>query len=233
MDSSYNTTINLTYVFQSVGELENELDVQGTLISYKNNIFIISVHFGYPIESIKINNEIYKNFIICAWCDLIIIPYKMELNIYTFKHFVKKQMEPTDKYFSNDSKLKFINNVFMEIGMIPNNPTIMYNVLKSIGNVTSGAPIYNEKNKLVGIISRFENIDMDINNVYCIPVNYILHALNKMDNTKIYSLNENIEEIVKINNYKIVCGKIYCILHKTYIPIARQRIHEFFNSKAA
>ena len=32
---------------------------------------------------------------------------------------------------------------------------------------------------------------------------------------------DNIECVkwIKINNYKIVCGKIYCILHKTYISI--------------
>jgi hypothetical protein len=122
--------------------------------------------------------------------------------------------------------------------MMPNNPTIMYNCLKSIGetSISCGMPIYTDKKKLAGIIYKFQNIDItEINNlnesidisessnkfnyVYCIPINYILIALNKLDNTKLYIINEDINNIYKINNYKIICGKIYCNLHKAYIPV--------------
>jgi hypothetical protein len=199
-------------------EDEVEIEVEGCYVYYNEKHYIISVHQGLPIKSIIINNKLYKDFIICAWCDLMIINIDNSYtDLFVFKHFVKKQMEPADKYFINDKKFKFINNEFMEIGMIPNNPTIMYNCLESVSvdNIIAGQPIYN-KNKLAGIVSK---IDTENNYIYVIPTNYILNALNKKDNKSIYYLNENIDNIEKINYHKVVCGKIYCSLHKMYIPI--------------
>jgi hypothetical protein len=173
------------------------------------------VHQGYPIKSISINNKKYDDYIICAWCDLLILPLLSNdfSDSFVFKQFVKKQMEPTDKLYINDNKVKFNHREFIEIGMIPNNPTIMYNVyLNDINNIIAGQPIYN--NKLAGIVSKISN-----EYIYTIPINYILTALTKKDNTIIYSLNENINYIHKINKYKLICGKIYCPLHKMYIPI--------------
>ena len=105
----------------------------------------------------------------------------------------------------------------MEINMIPMNPTIMYNLLEKNDkyyDIIMGQPIYNENKKLAGIVSKITNT-----HIYTIPPNYILNALNKTDNTKIYSLNEDIKYIKKINNFKVICNKIYCPLHKMYIPI--------------
>jgi hypothetical protein len=97
----------------------------------------------------------------------------------------------SNKYNVNDSKFKFINHKFMEIGMIPNNPTIMYNCLEteSVDNIILGQPIYN--NKFAGIVSK---IDAENNHIYSIPTNYILNALNRKNNTNIYSLNEDINK---------------------------------------
>jgi hypothetical protein len=196
---------------------EIEIEVSGTCIYYNKKHYIISVHQGLPIKSISINGIIYNDYIICAWCDLMIININNNISdLFVFKEFVKKQMDPLDKYYINDNKSKFINHKFMEIGMIPNNPTIMYNCLEleSVDNIILGQPIYN--NKFAGIVSK---IDTDNNHIYSIPTNYILNALNKKDNTNIYSLNEDINNIKKINYHKIICGKIYCTLHKMYIPI--------------
>ncbi len=61
MNSSYITTINLTFNIQSIKEMDSiEIDIKGILVSYKNKTFIISTHLCYPIESIKINDKIYK-----------------------------------------------------------------------------------------------------------------------------------------------------------------------------
>ncbi len=220
-------SINITLNLQTIRcEDEIEIEVAGILINYNKKDYIISVHQGLPIKSILINNKTYSNYIICAWCDLIIIPYNDCLSdLFIFKQFVKKQMEPLDKLFINDNKAKFISHDFMEIGMIPNNPIIMYNKLEidnnnssnnnsSNINILSGHPIYNMQDKLAGIVSR-----IDDNHIYIIPTNYILNALNKKDNTIIYSLNEDINNIQKINNYKVICNKIYCTLHKMYIPV--------------
>ncbi len=214
-------SINITLNLQTIkNDDEIEIEVAGVLINYNKKDYIISVHQGLPIKSIIINNKTYSDYIICAWCDLIIISSDDSFpDLFVFKQFVKKQMDPLDKIFINDNKAKFINHEFMEIGMIPNNPTIMYNKLEidnnsSNNNILSGQPIYNMHNKLAGIVSK-----IDDNYIYTIPTNYIFTALNKKDNTIINSLNEDINNIQKINNYKVVCGKIYCSLHKMYIPI--------------
>jgi hypothetical protein len=223
MEEFNNAIINITYVLKKikVNEEDNiEINIKGTIVYFNNRTFIISIHNGFPIEKIVINDRIFKNFIICAWCDLVIIPYEAN-NGFVFRYFVKKHMEPTDKYFVNSTKIKYINNIFTNIGFIPENPIIMYNCLKSNENIDTGMPIINEKQKLAGIVSRINLIDKDNDNylIYCVPINYILKALMKKDNTKIYSLNEDISNIIKINNFKTICGKIYCILHKMYISV--------------
>jgi hypothetical protein len=100
----------------------------------------------------------------------------------------------------------------------------MYNCLKIGANdIEPGMPIYNDKNKLAGIVAKIINNknlnDSNDYDVYCVPVNYILKAMTKIDNTKLYTLAEDIYNIDKINNYKIICQKIYCNLHKIYIPV--------------
>jgi hypothetical protein len=205
MMKSINITLNLQTIKR---DDEIEIEVAGILMNYNKKAYIISVHQGLPIKSIIINNKTYSDYIICAWCDLIIIPSNDSFSdLFVFKQFVKKQMDPLDKLFINNNKAKFINHDFMEIGMIPNNPIIMYNKLEidnincSNNNILSGQPIYNMQDKLVGMVSR-----IDENHIYTIPTNYILNALNKKDNTIIYSLNEDINNIQKINNYKVICN---------------------------
>lgn len=206
--------INISLNLQTIKTNDEiEIEVTGCCIYYNNNHYIISVHQGFPIKTVSINNKFYTNYIICAWCDLLIIPIDDVFpDLFVFKQFVKKQIEPTDKLLINDNKVKFKQHEFMEIGMIPNNPTIMYNVFLNDNNVLSGQPIYNHK--LAGIVSKVSN-----DSIYTIPIHYILIALNKKDNSSIYSLNEDISNIYKINKYKILDGKIYCPLHKMYISV--------------
>lgn len=213
--------INLSFVLQSLESDKEEIiiEITGVIINFNKKHYIISVHQGYPIKYIIINDKKYDDFIICAWCDVLIIPYINNTSTYVFNKFVKKALEPIDNYTYNSHNIKFINNIFLEIGMIPNNPQIMYNCLSGLSDMKTGMPIINTINnnkKLAGIISRF---NVETNQIYCIPINYILNALIKKDNSKIFTLNEDINYISKINNYKIVCGKIYCVLHKMYISI--------------
>ena len=223
-----NSIINITYVMQDLKFIDTNIEVEmkGILVNFNSKTFIISVHNGYPIEKVIINNKTIDNFIICAWCDLILIPYHdIYSHLFVFKQFVKKQMEPEDKYYINNNniRLKFVNNILIQIGHIKNNPIIMYNCLK-IGSLNEneciepGTPIYNEKNKLAGIVAKIIN-NASHYDIYCVPVNYILKAMTKNDNTKLYTLAEDIYYIEKINNYKIICKKIYCNLHKIYIPV--------------
>jgi hypothetical protein len=233
LNDKCNNVVNITYIMQKL-KLDDDIDdveieMKGVLVNFNSKTFIISVHNGYPIDKVIIDGKTFDDFIICAWCDLILIPYQNQNNNkFVFKQFVKKQMEPEDKYFSNNNsinniKLKYINNSLIQIGHITKNPIIMYNCLKisSLNEnhyIEAGSPIYNENNKLAGIVSKTINNDSH-SEIYSVPVNYILKAMTKTDNTKLYTLVEDIDNIDKINNYKIICKKIYCNLHKIYIPV--------------
>ena len=52
---------------------EIQLEASGICIYYNKKYYIISVHQGLPIKSIIINNKTHTDYIICAWCDLLII----------------------------------------------------------------------------------------------------------------------------------------------------------------
>ena len=211
---------------QSLNDDIIELPIYGINISYNNKNYIITVHQGLPIKSIKINNIIIHNYIKCEWCDLLIIPVSYEniLNKTIFKHFVKKQMDNNIIFNTSNIKYTYIENIFAPISMTPMNPYIMYNIMEiqnkesdSIHKLKTGLPIYiidKNKYKLTGIISKIQG-----NNILSIPINYILTALSKKDNQTIYTLNESFDYIYKINNYKVICNKIYCHIHKTYVPI--------------
>ncbi len=207
--------IDLIYELDSPDTNQREVvtvQLKGIIINYENNNYIISVHQGLPIKKIIVNDKEYIKYIYCAWNDLIIIPIDEIIpDTFVFKQFVKKQMDFNNNYIINTHTAKFIKSSFVPIKMIPNNPCIMYNIFKCKENIKPGqAIIYN--NKLCGVTCKFEN-----DHVFAIPINYIIKSLTKKDNKNIYTIPHDLNSITKINNNKIVCGKIYCQYHKAYI----------------
>jgi hypothetical protein len=199
--------------------IDNEfiIDYKGIHINYKNKFYIVTIYRGLPIKYIKINNIVITNFIISKWNDLLIIPLNfVHENVFVFKHFIKKDLDINEKCINNHIKLKFIQNTFNPIHEIPGNPVIMYNVFKkySNDNLICGEPIYNNNNGLYGIVTQ----NISNNMVFVLPSIYILMTLDKQFNN-IYVLDERKDLIIKINNFKTICDKIYCPIHKTYIPI--------------
>lgn len=216
----------ITLQLYSFNEEEIKIILNGTIINSKGENYIISVHKGLPIIKISIYGiDINMETVIkCKWNDLLIIKVNTELLIklsdaFVFKQFVKKQMDTTNKYYTRDTMFKYTENVFLPISMIPNNPLIMYNIMKTnkiIKNILAGSSIYTSDNKLCGVV-----LQINKKTIYSIPINYIFMILNRSDisNDTIFKLNEDINQIYKINNFKVICDKIYCRLHKTYIPI--------------
>jgi hypothetical protein len=168
------------------------VSIESICININKKYYIVSLHKGLDINHIIINTPSdiikIKDYIKCIWNDLLIIPIS-ELSLpsstFVFKQFVKKQMDSSDKITANGIKLKYKKSIFAPISMIPGNPSIMYNIIKLAKNETniinSGTPIVNQKNKLCGIVSMVEN-----NILYCIPFNYIIIALKRIDNNTIY-----------------------------------------------
>jgi hypothetical protein len=208
--------LDIIYELQSIDINQREkvtVQLKGIVINYENNNYIISIHQGLPIKKIIIKDKEYLKYIYCAWNDLIIIPIDETISdTFVFKHFVKKQMDFNNNYTINNHSSKFIKTVFAPIKMIPENPSVMYNIFKCNETVLPGQAIV-DNNKLCGIACKFEN-----NNTFAIPINYIIKSLTKKDNKNIYTINHDLTSISKINNNKIVCSKIYCQYHKAYIP---------------
>jgi len=212
-------TLNIRLQIQSLTSDIN-VDIDGIIIQYKNKKYIIACYSGLPIKNIYINNERIIDYKLVQWIDLLIIPTENTYNAFVFKQFVKKQMDVSSHYMVDKDICKFIKKEFIPIGMIPDNPDIMYNIMKFTENISNGISVC-KNNKLCGIISKTEN-----KIIYVISINYILIALEKKNNT-IYTLNEPLNSIIKLNNYKIISTtkksdilkKVYCPLHKTYIPI--------------
>jgi len=213
------STINIMLTIDNIDKTEIiQINIFGILMKINKQTYVITLHQNLPIKSIKINNIIINNddVIKCRWNDLLIIPIILKETKNVFKYFVKKHLDNNDKLFINDIKVKYIQDIFFPISMLPDYPHIMYYIIKNISginNIKLGMPIINDNNKLVGIISRIED---DI--LYCIPINYVFLTLNRKDN-HIYTINEDFNNIKKINNNKIIGDKIYCIYHKTYVPI--------------
>jgi hypothetical protein len=210
-------TIDIILTIENIDKAELiEITINGILISINNKLYAITLHQGLPIQSIKINNNIINDYIKCRWNDLLIIPLDNKYeNTIIFKSFVKKHLDNNDKLFINNSKVKYIQDEFLPINMIPNFPNIMYYIIKNINNINikTGMPIINDNNKLACIVSKIEN---DL--LYCIPINYVLLSINRKDNY-IYIIDEELNNVKKINNYKIINDKIYCIFHKSYVPV--------------
>ncbi len=200
-------------------DTEIEVSLWGTVIKYLSNYYILSVHCGLPIKRIMIRDKLYTDYIISAWNDLIVIPLSDPFSeTFVFTQFVKKQMTPVDRIYINNNVCKFMSRKFLPINMIPNNPTIMYNIIKStdqLDEMSNGLPVYINMNKLFGIVSKNED-----KTYYIIPIQYILKTLTKKDNTKIYKINELKNNINKVSNYKLIGSKIYCNLHKCYITLS-------------
>ncbi len=209
-------TVNVELVLDGIDD-EYIINYKGIHINYKNNYYIVTIYRGLPVKYVKINNIIINNFIISKWNDLLIIPLSfVHENVFVFKHFIKKDLDINEKCINNNIKLKFIQNIFNPIHEIPGNPVVMYNIFKknSTDNLICGEPIYNNTNGLYGLVTQ----NISNNMVFVIPSIYILTTLDKQFNN-IFVLDERKEFITKINNFKTICDKIYCNIHKTYIPI--------------
>lgn len=186
-------------------------------IYYNKKNYIVSVHHGYPIENVIIDNVMISTFNNMVWNELLIIEDNT-IPQFVFKKFSKKQIADNEYYyFGENNRLKFITNHSMPLNMIPGNPRNLYYKMKSLNTQIkkgdSGSPVYCSNNKLVGIISKIED---DI--VYIIPVIYLLKSLEKYDNMHIYIPNrDTLDDIVKIDNFNVENKMVYHSSLKTNI----------------
>jgi hypothetical protein len=221
-----------------------EIKTQGTVIYYQKKYYIITLHNGLPITTIKdqLNNITFTkdDFKLVKWNDLAYIDITLisdkyvTSNLFVFKQFVKKQINVTSNYYFADSSddysgwnniVKYEINDFFPINMIPGNPSNMYYKMKLtktntviLKYILSGSSIYDSKNRLIGIIYMQED-----QYIYIIPTTYIIRTLEKNDNDTIYTFPTQ-DDIVKIGNNKVTKNKnsiqsIYSHKINTRVPL--------------
>ena len=203
-----------------------EIETRGIFICIDKKYYMVTVHQGLPVKKITFNiKDIeynFTDFTICGWNDLIVVPITFDIDLFVFKHFVKKQINHTTKYSIDSNIVNYMENELIPINMMPSNPSNLYYKMKSIEPIIRdgdcGKPIVDSKNKLIGIVCKTNDLI-----IYTIPSIYILQSINKLDNSTIYTIND-IDSISKINNYNIrenntiYFNKINCLIPiETYI----------------
>ena len=219
-------SIPIILKLSSIMNEEILFESSGFMIAIKNKNYLVTVHQGLPVIeiSININNTTYRftDYIICGWNDMLIQPINITIpDLFVFKHFVKKQINVSSKYNIDMETVRYIENEFLPINMIPDNPLNLYYCMKAthfIQDGDGGKPVYNSMDKLIGIVGKVKG-----NIVYVIPTIYLLKSIIKTDNTNIYTFDTDIENIKKIGRY-IVKGndlfpKIYCREINSLLPL--------------
>lgn len=194
-----------------------DIDLYGTKIEYMKERYIVIPNLGLKVDKIIINDKEYTDFKYCHWSELIIVRFNDE---YVYKSFPLRHIDHSDKLFINDNKASYIKQEYLPINMIESNPNILYYNVKCKSSET-GVPLYN-KNKLYGIVIR-NNKD----NVYILPVIYILNSIKKED-TNIYTYNTSYMK--QIGRYKIYDNMIFSAEFNYYIKLDAY-LNLFFNKE--
>lgn len=209
---------DIRFSIKSIDDYYIKPKLKGFYFDYKKKSYFVSVNHNFAIDSITINGSTRKNFTNCLWNEIIYFEINSTKNQFVFKDVRKKQIDSRMIYkFNSTGRLKFISNEFLPVGMMPNNPLNLYYKMEIIsGNLEkgkSGSPVYDKDLKLIGIISKIE-----ARITYVIPIIYLIKSLCKINNKKIYTINE-IENIKYINKYKVNSNKVYCNFMNNYLPL--------------
>lgn len=191
------------------------------IINHEKINYIVSVHHGLPINDYKYNNnllqlnnqgiQIYKQPI---WNELII--FKTENVIIDETNIFKKlriKLPSTNErvYLNSDVILSIATTQSINLHHLPTNPSVIYiyaNVISgTIIKSMSGSAIYDNANRLVGILSKTHELNGQIFAVI-IPAYYLYKSLIKINNNAIYNLDTN-DEITKINNFNVKNNMVF------------------------
>jgi len=226
--SSY--TIKLKNQLATFIESEKLQGSTGFIFKCNGTKYIITTHHYLPIVNTFYENQdtiiSLKKAKNIYWNELNILEYNSFINAKVVKSFRTKfekkgnivKLE-NEKFIVHDylvtEKTPFckIKNIYMRF-LINNTDLVKYKGL-------SGAPIFSEDDRLVGIFCKYF---VDGTNVYglVLPTIYILKTLVKQDNTNLYKIDLNCNVIYHPNiKYKIP-AEVYCNLEgdeNRFIPI--------------
>lgn len=181
--------------------------------TFKKNNYIISVHHGLPIINSFLNDIELRKLHDPIWNELIVFSNEQVKDKSTKYKIILPIKD--DILYINTIEIVVIDYTFINLNGLPTNPRNIYIkaysddiIIKSM----SGLPVLNSNNDIIGILCKTDSY----NNIYILPIYYLIKTLTKINNDSIYDINIE-EPIRKINNNLVKDDKIYHTSFKKYI----------------
>ena len=187
-----------------------KMSTVGWAFKYEMKSYIITTHHFLPISEIKMNETKLNILVNSSWADVLIceLPKHIKINKSKFSNVL-----PT-----KDSKLYYISDEKKYDIICDGYEYIDYNDVYSrykqiyikaltepleMANGLSGSPVYNEKNNIIGMLTKYRNGTFLILPIYCIIKNII-----KKSSNNIFKLDDELD-IFKIGKYNVEQKTIY------------------------
>lgn len=209
--------VNLKLNMQTFISNDLETKLNGFILNYNGENYIISVHHFLPVKSVydlDTNNELTIRVNSC-WSEILLLDTShIDISKYKITDKIQNKLPKPDEYIyikTNNQRyeLKVLDYESIPFDNIQNNITIpqikcsvMSDIIENIAGL-SGSPVF-IKNKIVGVLSKYRP---DSKTIYVIPIYVIIKNIEKHDNQNIYCID--IENIKKINSYNVKDNEIY------------------------
>lgn len=198
-------------------EINNsQMELNSFIFSYNKINYLITVNHSLPIK------DCFKDTVPLAilkypiWNELLICNLDI---IYPYYEIIKKyktKIPSTNERLylqtqNNNVILSFVDIRILKLHNLPTNPNnIYFSALVNEGIINesmSGSPIFDNNNKLIGILSKKE-IKNNKEYALIIPTYYLIKTLTKINNDSIFEIDFD-KPINKINNYFVKDNYIY------------------------
>jgi hypothetical protein len=192
------------------------IETESFVIRRNNKLYTITSHNFLPIKHNIINDK--TTFSICIhsnWNELLILKSdEISKETKIFKKISTKLPNIGSILFIKNEKAIVHEFCFYNFGFLPKYPEIVYIKIKndSPGKILSGTPLYDSREKIMGLVSF-----SDENYIYCLPGYYIIKTFVKKNKIQ---LPNNLDELVKINRYLVKNDMVYNPYLGLNIPVS-------------
>ena len=196
------------------------IETESFVIKRNKGYYIVTSHNFLPIKNnIEMNKKKLNICINSKWNELLILcDNNIDSNDEKNDDTSSKNKSNYEKYFSkicsklpqvgsyamiNGKNVMIKKYCFFNFGFLPNYPKTIYIKIRipDSTNLLSGSPLYDNSNKLLGMVSF-----SDEKYIYCLPSYYILKTFEKENKILLPDINY---EICKINRNIVNKGLIY------------------------
>lgn len=225
-------TIALELCTQEFQQKQLKIRLNGFIMNYNNNNYIVTLHHNLPIHEFTIPSKQIKPTIKFnpLWNECIILEtedIKCNLDEYKINSMIQNKLPKINETICVVTETKRYKMITIGLDFIPfdmSNSNYMIPYIKAtfVDKIDimddfsglSGSPVYVD-NKLVGVFSKYNNIKQI---AYIIPIYIIIKIMEKHDNSHVYTSRQT--NIKKINNYNVKDNMIYHPTLKQYIPLS-------------